>query len=96
MLVTPKRAVADLLINRRELTSFEVRESIRPAIEAGQAVLALDRFGMTSNNLTDALTGSAMGIGRGSSLPAIQSHVTSTSRALTASGPRSLSHGSGS
>lgn len=51
----------DLLINRRELTSFEVHESVKPTIEAGQAVLALDRFGMTSNNLTYAPTGSAMG-----------------------------------
>ena len=54
----------DLLINRRELTSFEVRQSVKPTIATGQAVLALDRFGMTSNNLTYALTGKVMGYWR--------------------------------
>lgn len=54
----------DLLIKRRQPTSFEVRDSVKPAITAGQAVLALDRFGLTSNNLTYALTGNAMGYWR--------------------------------
>jgi hypothetical protein len=56
--------VPDLLIKRREPTSFEVRDSVKPTIEAGQAVLALDRFGLTSNNLTYALAGNAMGYWR--------------------------------
>jgi hypothetical protein len=35
----------DLLIKRREPTSFEVRDSVEPTITAGGAVIALDRFG---------------------------------------------------
>ena len=54
----------DLLINRRDPTVFELRDSVKPTIKPGQAVLALDRFGLTSNNVTYVLTGNAMGYWR--------------------------------
>jgi hypothetical protein len=57
----PASAAPDLLINRRDLRSFEVHEASRPQIDEGQVALAVERFGLTSNNLTYALSGKAMG-----------------------------------
>lgn len=38
--------MTDLLIDRREFASFELRESVEPALDPGHAVVAVDRFGL--------------------------------------------------
>lgn len=48
-----------LVLNRRDLTSAELVESPTPEPVAGQAVLRVDRVGLTANNVTYALLGKA-------------------------------------
>ena len=49
-----------LLVKRDELRECRVVELDTPAPEAGQAVLRVDSFGMTANNVTYAVMGDAM------------------------------------
>ena len=50
----------DLLIKRDDLHEIKVEQSEPPALEDGQALLRVDAFGLTSNNITYALLGEAM------------------------------------
>jgi uncharacterized protein DUF2855 len=52
--------VGDFLVKKGELRECRVAESGPPAIEAGQALLRVDSFGMTANNVTYAVMGEAM------------------------------------
>jgi hypothetical protein len=50
----------DLLVKRDELGETRVDEAAQPDLEPGQALLAIDSFGLTSNNITYAVFGEAM------------------------------------
>ncbi len=50
----------DLLVSRGDLTATEVREVDVPEPVAGEAVLRVDRVGLTANNVTYAVFGDAM------------------------------------
>jgi hypothetical protein len=50
----------DFLIARGDLHETRVQELAAPRPEAGQALLAVERFGLTSNNITYAAFGEAM------------------------------------
>ena len=50
----------DLLVNRDDLRECRVADSEQPALEAGQALLRVDSFGLTANNVTYAVMGDAM------------------------------------
>ncbi len=50
----------DLLVSRGDLTATEVREVDVPEPAAGEAVLRVDRVGLTANNVTYAVFGDAM------------------------------------
>ena len=50
----------DLLVSRADLTETTVRETEPPALTEGQALLRVDRVGVTANNVTYALFGDAM------------------------------------
>lgn len=50
----------DLLVDRSDLTRTEIVEVDPPAPGPGQAVLRVDRVGMTANNVTYAVFGDAM------------------------------------
>jgi hypothetical protein len=50
----------DLLIKRDDLHEVRIEESDPPELEDGQALLRVDSFGMTANNVTYALMGEAM------------------------------------
>lgn len=52
--------MADFLVKRGELRESRVAESEPPALEQGQALLRVDSFGLTANNVTYALFGEAM------------------------------------
>lgn len=52
--------VGDLLVSRQDLRECRVAETPRPALEPGQALLRVDSFGMTANNVTYAVWGDAM------------------------------------
>jgi hypothetical protein len=52
--------MSDFLIKRDELRECRVAESEPPAIEPGQALLRVESFGMTANNVTYAVMGEAM------------------------------------
>ncbi len=52
--------MADFLIKRDDLRSCRTVDSDTPEIEAGQALLRVDTFGLTSNNVTYAVFGEAM------------------------------------
>jgi len=51
----------DLQVNRSELTETRMVESVTPEMGPGQALLHVDRFALTSNNVTYAVLGDAMG-----------------------------------
>lgn len=51
----------DLLIGRDDLTNTVIQECPVPEPEAGEAVLRVDRVGVTVNNVTYARLGDAMG-----------------------------------
>ncbi len=53
-------AETDFLINRSELRDCRIAEAEELEPAAGEAVLAVERFGMTANNVTYALFGDAM------------------------------------
>ena len=50
----------DLLVSRSDLTDTTVRDTSPPSIAEGQALLRVDRVGVTANNVTYALFGDAM------------------------------------
>jgi hypothetical protein len=50
----------DFLIARDDLHRCRVRETAPPELEPGQALLTVERFGLTSNNITYAMFGEAM------------------------------------
>jgi hypothetical protein len=50
----------DLLVSRADLTETTVREIEPPSLTDGQALLRVDRVGVTANNVTYALFGDAM------------------------------------
>jgi hypothetical protein len=52
--------VSDFLVKKGELRECRVADSEAPAIEAGQALLRVESFGMTANNVTYAVMGEAM------------------------------------
>ena len=52
--------MADFLIKRDDLRDCRTVDSEPPDIEAGQALLRVDRFGLTANNVTYAVFGEAM------------------------------------
>jgi hypothetical protein len=52
--------VADFLIKRDDLRECRVAESGPPEIGSGQALLRVDTFGLTANNVTYAVFGDAM------------------------------------
>jgi hypothetical protein len=53
-------AMSDFLVKRDALRECRVADSEAPAIESGQALLRVDRFGLTANNVTYAVMGEAM------------------------------------
>ena len=52
--------MTDFMVKRGELRECRIAESEAPQIEAGQALLRVETFGMTSNNVTYAVFGEAM------------------------------------
>src|SRR6188472_2491971 len=52
--------MSDFLVRRDDLREGRIAESDSPAIGAGQALLRVDSFGMTANNVTYAVMGEAM------------------------------------
>jgi hypothetical protein len=52
--------VTDFLVKRDDLRECRIAESDPPEIEAGQALLRVDTFGLTANNVTYAVFGEAM------------------------------------
>jgi hypothetical protein len=52
--------VTDFLVKRDDLRECRVAESAVPELAAGQALLAVESFGMTANNVTYAVMGEAM------------------------------------
>jgi hypothetical protein len=52
--------VSDFLVKRDDLRECRVEHSAPPDVEAGQALLRVDTFGLTANNVTYAVLGDAM------------------------------------
>jgi hypothetical protein len=52
--------MTDFLVKRDDLRECRVAESAAPEIAAGQALLRVDTFGLTANNVTYAVFGEAM------------------------------------
>jgi hypothetical protein len=52
--------MSDFLVKRGELGEYRVAESETPEVGAGEALLRVDRFGLTANNVTYAVMGEAM------------------------------------
>lgn len=52
--------MSDFLVKRDDLRQCRVVDSPTPEIGAGQALLRVDRFGLTANNVTYAVMGEAM------------------------------------
>jgi hypothetical protein len=52
--------MSDFLVKRGELGECRVAESETPEIEAGQALLRVESFGLTANNITYGVMGEAM------------------------------------
>jgi len=52
--------MTDFLVKREDIRQCRVEESRAPAIEPGQALLRVDSFGLTANNITYAVMGEAM------------------------------------
>jgi hypothetical protein len=53
-------AMSDFLVKRDDLRECRVVDSEPPAVGAGQALLRVERFGLTANNVTYAVMGEAM------------------------------------
>jgi hypothetical protein len=52
--------MSDFLVKRDDLRECRIAESVEPALEPGQALLRVDSFGLTANNITYAVMGEAM------------------------------------
>jgi Protein of unknown function (DUF2855) len=52
--------MTDFLVKRDELRETRIAESEPPELEAGQALLRIDTFGLTANNVTYAVMGEEM------------------------------------
>jgi Protein of unknown function (DUF2855) len=52
--------VTDFLVKRDDLRESRIAESEAPELEPGQALLRIDTFGLTANNVTYAVMGDAM------------------------------------
>jgi hypothetical protein len=52
--------MTDFLVKRDDLRECRIAESPAPEIDAGQALLRVDTFGLTANNVTYAVFGEAM------------------------------------
>jgi hypothetical protein len=52
--------VSDFLVKREDLRDCRIVASQTPELEPGQALLRVDRFGLTANNITYAVLGEAM------------------------------------
>ena len=52
--------MADFLVKRDDLRESRIADSEVPGLEPGQALLRVDKFGLTANNITYALMGEAM------------------------------------
>lgn len=52
--------MSDFLVRRDELRECRIAEAEPPAVAAGQALLRVDSFGLTANNVTYAVMGEAM------------------------------------
>jgi hypothetical protein len=52
--------MSDFLVKRDDLRECRIAESAVPELEPGQALLRVERFGMTANNVTYAVMGEAM------------------------------------
>ncbi len=52
--------MTDFLVNRDDLRECRVAESSAPEIDSGQALLRVESFGLTANNVTYAVFGDAM------------------------------------
>src|SRR3954469_14620437 len=52
--------MTDFLVKRDDLRQTRITEAEVPALEDGQALLDVDRFGLTANNVTYAVFGDAM------------------------------------
>jgi hypothetical protein len=52
--------MADFLVKRSDLRECRIAESEAPALEPGQALLRVESFGLTANNVTYAVMGEAM------------------------------------
>ena len=52
--------MSDFLVKRDDLRECRIAESEPPALAPGQALLRVDRFGLTANNITYAVMGEAM------------------------------------
>jgi hypothetical protein len=52
--------MTDFLVKRDDLRECRIAESAPPALEPGQALLRVETFGMTANNVTYAVFGEAM------------------------------------
>jgi len=55
-----RSAVTDFLVKRDDLRECRIRESEPPSPAAGQALLRVESFGLTANNVTYAVMGEAM------------------------------------
>ena len=60
MNVRASRWMTDFLVKRDDLRECRISEGAAPAIEPGQALLRVDTFGLTSNNVTYGVFGEAM------------------------------------
>jgi hypothetical protein len=52
--------MTDFLVKRDDLRECRIAESTAPELEAGQALLRVDSFGLTANNVTYAVMGETM------------------------------------
>ncbi|HET7484289.1 MAG TPA: DUF2855 family protein [Solirubrobacterales bacterium] len=52
--------MSDFLVKRDDLRECRVAESVTPEVGPGQALLRVDTFGLTANNITYAVMGEAM------------------------------------
>ncbi len=52
--------MSDFLVKRNALRESRIAESDVPALELGEAVLRVDSFGLTANNITYAAFGELM------------------------------------
>jgi hypothetical protein len=54
------RSVSDFLVKRNDLRECRIAESAAPEVGPGEALLRVERFGLTANNVTYAVMGEAM------------------------------------